>query len=280
VEFSFSSPSLWFHNPLSAAKSYASVGEYSKAVASLTPSTRTVPNPDSAQVLQSKHPKGPPVITKQIDPKRLVISADVVKRMVYTFPSGSSPGPMGLRAEHIRACFKCHLQTNFLDTLTQFVNVFVAGKIIDSIAPLLAGASLSALEKKDNGVRPLACGNLLRRLASKCICSVNKDRFRKYLFPFQVGVAVPGGAEIVIHEARRIRDLWSADEEYSDHGFLKVDFRNAFNEVNRQTIYDELVENFPEIVPYFSFGVTLILQFSFLENLNCPQNLEFNKEIP
>jgi hypothetical protein len=64
------------HNPLSAAKSYASVGEYSKAVAALVPSTRKAPDDSSALELQSKHPRGPKVVTKLLNPKQLVIPQD------------------------------------------------------------------------------------------------------------------------------------------------------------------------------------------------------------
>jgi hypothetical protein len=186
------------------------------------------------------------------NPKQLVIPPEIVKKMVFTFPTGSSPGPMGLRAEHLRLGFRFHLQTNLLETLTRLVNLLITGKVLNSISPFLAGATLSALEKKGGGVRPLACGNLLRRLTSKCICNVTKDRFKAHLSPHQVGVAVPGGAEIIVHEARNLAQRFS-DPSFSEYGFLKVDFRNAFNEVNRQVIYDELVEYFPEIVPYFSW---------------------------
>jgi hypothetical protein len=240
-------------DPLSVAKSLAAAGEYGKAVAALAPSPRIETDNKSTEVLQSKHPKGPPVATQTVPPKPLVISEDVIKKMIHTFPSGSSPGPMGLRGEHLRASIKPHLQVNLLETLAKFVNVLIAGEINPVLAPFLAGASLSALEKKDGGIRPLACGNLLRRLASKCICCVTKDRFREHLSPHQVGVAVPGGAEIIIHEAREIYKRFDEDETYSKFGYLKVDFRNAFNEVSRQAIYDELVIHFPEIVPYFSW---------------------------
>jgi hypothetical protein len=140
-----------------------------------------------------------------------------------------------------------------LENLTRFVNELIAGRVNHLIAPFLAGASLYALEKKGGGIRPLACGNLLRRLASKCICWVTRDHFKNHLAPHQVGVAVPGGVEIIIHEARHVRDLFIADKKYEKHGYLKVDFRNAFNEVDRQAIYNELVIDFPQLVPYFTW---------------------------
>jgi hypothetical protein len=239
-------------DPLARAKTLASAGEYGKACAALVPSVRSPTDLNTLASLQAKHPKGPPVKTLADLPNSVLeIPHDVVRKMIYTFPTGSSPGPMGLRAEHIKPCLKSHL--DFLDTLTRFINLLLSGKVLNSLARYLAGASLSALEKKDGGIRPLACGNLLRRLTSKCVCSVFKDQFRDFLMPHQVGVAVPGGAEIVVHEARRITEIFQSRSKYKDFGFLKIDFKNAFNEVSRQAIYDELVENFPQIIPYFNW---------------------------
>jgi hypothetical protein len=160
---------------------------------------------------------------------------------------------MGLRAEHLKCCLRSHLQKNFLETLTRFVNALIAGNINPLLSPFLAGANLCALEKKGGGIRPLACGNALRRLVSKSICSVTQEKIRKVLQPHQVGVSVPGGAEIIIHEAFKIRETLLSSEEYSDHGYLKIDFENAFNRVSRQAIYEALVEDFPELVPYFNW---------------------------
>jgi hypothetical protein len=229
------------------------MGEYGKAVAALSPSTPSAIDDTSFKALLEKHPKASPVVTGPAAPIPLIVSVEIVKKMVLSFPSGSGPGPMGLRAEHIRPCFKLNLQTNLLESLTQFVNELIAGRVNPSIAPHLAGASLYALEKKGGGIRPLACGNLLRRLASKCICFLTREHFKNHLAPHQVGVAVPGGVEIVIHEARFVRDLFNSDKKFDKHGFLKVDFRNAFNEVDRQAIYNELVANFPQLVPYFTW---------------------------
>jgi hypothetical protein len=247
------SPAPTTRDPLVAAKAFAALGQYSKACAALVPSARSPIDAKTHAALEAKHHKAPPVVTRPIGPKQLVIPEILVKRMVNTFPAGSSPGPMGLRGEHLRCCLRSHLQKNFLETLTRFVNALIAGNINPLLSPYLAGANLCALEKKGGGIRPLACGNALRRLVSKSICSSTSEKILKVLQPHQVGVSVPGGAEIIIHEAFKIRETFLSSEEYADHGFLKIDFENAFNRVSRQAIYEELVEHFPELVPYFNW---------------------------
>jgi hypothetical protein len=52
---------------------------------------------------------------------------------------------------------------------------------------------------KDKSLRPIACGDVWRRLAARCACKDFADRFRESLAPHQFGVAVPGGTEILVH---------------------------------------------------------------------------------
>ena len=77
------------------------------------------------------------------------------------------------------------------------------------LAHIFAGARLTPLAKKDGGVRPVACGEVLRRVASKCACR----RLRSWglrFFPAnaQFGVGCPGGAEAVVHAARAVVSGW------------------------------------------------------------------------
>ena len=57
--------------------------------------------------------------------------------------------------------------SNLVDTLTRFMNdIVLKGKVPDFVVPYFYGANLTALSKSDGGVRPIACGFTLRRLAS------------------------------------------------------------------------------------------------------------------
>ena len=55
-----------------------------------------------------------------------------------------------------------------------------------------------ALSKKDVGVRPIAVGYVLRRLAAKCRNAHVIEDCSKILQPRQVGVEVAGGTEAAI----------------------------------------------------------------------------------
>ena len=72
-----------------------------------------------------------------------------------------------------------------------------------SLAPFLAGATLTALPKKDNGVRPVAVGEVWRRLAAKFLCNAYKEQAGSYFFPLQIGVSQAMGTEIGLETARQ-----------------------------------------------------------------------------
>ena len=57
---------------------------------------------------------------------------------------------------------------NFMKSLTKLINLIGDGKIPEAPRPFFFGAKLIALIKIDGGLRPIAIGNTLRRIASKC----------------------------------------------------------------------------------------------------------------
>ena len=66
-----------------------------------------------------------------------------------------------------------------------------------------AGTSLVALPINDGGLRPVAVGEVLRRLVGKCLCHEVADAARDRLARLQIGVAAPGGTEAAVHVARQ-----------------------------------------------------------------------------
>ena len=53
-------------------------------------------------------------------------------------------------------------------------------------------------------VQPIAVGEVIRRLASKCACNVVKEKASDFFSPFQFGVACPRGSEKIIHNLREV----------------------------------------------------------------------------
>ena len=106
-----------------------------------------------------------------------------------------------------------------------------------------------AFNKPSGGLRPIAVGEVLRRLTGKCLCSVVRDSAKEYFGPAQIGVACEAGVDEAVHTARAWRDRAVHALETSK-GFLKLDFSNAFNHVDRERCLAAVRAEFPEIARF------------------------------
>lgn len=77
-------------------------------------------------------------------------------------------------------------------------------RVPEAVAPYLCGANLFGAKKKCGGVRPIAVGNFLRRLTSKCFSFALADRAAALLSPHQLGVGVWGGLEAILDTVRQV----------------------------------------------------------------------------
>ena len=68
-------------------------------------------------------------------------------------------------------------------------------KVPLELSPYLCGANLTALPKHDGGYRPVAAGDIIRRLTSKLILRRTQSALVPILSPLQVGIGVPVATE-------------------------------------------------------------------------------------
>ncbi len=134
----------------------------------------------------------------------------------------------------------------FLKSVTRLVGIISEGKIPEIIRPFFFGAKLIALNKKDGGLRPIAVGNTLRRIISKCAGYSVSDKRKTDFGMKQVGCGMKRGAEVAAH---LFRNLCETDNP-KDHVILKLDFKNAFNSLNRETMLNSVFEKRRELYRY------------------------------
>ena len=96
-------------------------------------------------------------------------------------------------------------------------------------------------------MRPIAVGETLRRLAAKCLCVAAREAAHSHLCPLQVGVAVPLGSEATVHTVRQWMHRNAGDPT---RVFLKVDFQNAFNTVDRAAMLRQIRLHLPGLAPW------------------------------
>ena len=193
-------------------------------------------NSETVRALKAKHPPTPDNLSLPAPPSGDLVAAPViteneVRKAIESFRPGSAGGPDGLRPGHLRTLIglaAAEAGVRLLSTLTKFVNMVLEGGVPEFARSVFYGASLCALTKKDNGIRPIAVGNTLRRLATKVGAFPLTPALGEELRPVQLGFATRGGCEAAVHAARRF-----VRNGEGGRVLLKVDMKNAFNCIRR-----------------------------------------------
>ena len=237
------------------AKALTQEGNLSKACSALLSCGIADVNPSVLCDLRSKHPSRPTAVKLPVTslPPSIQMTRDEVAVGIRSFPAASGAGPSKLFPDHLREALKCATplkSERLLDEITSLVNIWASGEVCPSLATRICAAYLHPLLKKDGGIRPVAVGETFRRLVSKCLNSAIRKEAASILSPLQLGVGVRGGCEIAIHSLRSVVDKLGSDDRTC---LMKIDFKNAFNVISRQTVLNQVHSLFPGILWWSSF---------------------------
>ena len=235
-------------------------GDVSAAIRVLSSSDTPVdPTPDVIDVLRQKQPDAPADLRHVAPPRHicpLSIVPECVAKAIGTFPRSSSGGIDGLRPGHLRLLTSSSVGEageRLKFSISNLVNRLTSGKISNYPRGLLFSASVLAFRKKDGGIRPIAVGNVFRRLAAKIVCKAVSSELGRELFPVQLGVGIRGGCEGAAHAARS----FCLNPSHSSQIAIKLDVRNAFNSIRRDHVLEVCKERCPLIynLASLSYGI-------------------------
>jgi len=102
-------------------------------------------------------------------------------------------------------------------------------------------------------VRPLSVGECLRRAIYASVANQFKEPFRDHLWLQQVAVGVPSGLNLLIFSVMMLLEL------HPDWIVVKLDLRNAYNELKRAAVLSRMqaVDTVRDLVPltFVSYGL-------------------------
>ncbi len=155
------------------AKRLLAMGFASKAVRALDAARVLEATPKVIRQLKEKHPDAPPPTELPEATASPHVTTESTRKAIHAFHRGSAPGPTGLRAEHLQDCLAAAsfgTAEAMLYEIAEWVNMVAQGNGTADLHSWLAAARLIPLAKTDDGVRPIAIGEVLRRIVGKCLC--------------------------------------------------------------------------------------------------------------
>ena len=244
-------------NDVERALHLISEGELSKAVHLLT--SNGLGDLSDARIVEQLRAKHPP--RKEALPPSLEGFAPFGEINVSLEPTfrnlrkQAGTGVSGFRNEYLTA-----LTANFADERARqaiplmealahrYVNAqlpdwyYLAATTVKQMAPIKEPASS---RDAPPDVRPIGIGECLIRAIHTSVATQYKEAFGAYLWPQQVAVGVPGGLSLLVVGVTLALEL------HPDWVAVKIDLRNAYNELKRAAILARLdaAETLRDLVP-------------------------------
>jgi hypothetical protein len=170
-------------------------------------------------------------------PTVTVPSSSEMKRILESSDNGAAPGPSGWGGNMVSILTNDDICVEGMSVLiTNIIN----GDIPDEVRAHLISCRLVALGKKDNGVRPIAVGELFYRVAAAHAACIVRDDAAELLAPHQYGVGVNNGCTKIIHNISYSLTTVTNDTPLA---CLSVDFSNAFNTIDRSKLLKDVYSN-------------------------------------
>jgi hypothetical protein len=247
-------------------------GLFGKAMAALSQAKLAQVSEENLQMLREKHPRayGSPLAEVLVHPQPAPpeMTINILRKALQSFARGCAPGPSGMTADLLRILSALPASgERLMQSLLTMCNKCISGNVGASHehATAFFAAKLIALEKSDGGLRPVAMGEVLRRLTAKTLMIASKEKARAIFArvnQFAVGSpnAIPFLGLVAQQATERIAELREAHgtanppDPQRVRALFKGDISNAFNAASRAKILAAAATHFPELFPFISAG--------------------------
>ena len=237
-----------------AAKILHEDGDISKAFQAIVNPVQSSPvSMESIETLRSLHPKRliENEFTYQQNSSLLNIPDMCNPKLLWQYirssKSGKASGVDGLRMEHLKSMARCGTAP-WLTSMSSLVNLAIRGNLPSWLISLLTSSRLIGLHKpREEGeklkLRPIGIGVVWLKLISKTALRFHHQNILAYLEPFQFGLSSSGLESI----SQIIQQTLKENPSYI---LFRGDIKNAFNSLLRKTIFKEINEQFPLLLPW------------------------------
>ncbi len=155
---------------------------------------------------------------------------------------------MGLKVPLLRQMCRHDTTGAFVRAFTSFAVRCANGDIPATVRPFFFGAALTGLPKVPHGVRPIAAGEILRRIIAKAVLAQIMPKAKRLFGDLQLGVGRKCGIEHTVFSCRNCTEAHTNDPDFVG---LKVDMKNAFNTLLRDKMLQS-AKQFPELAHWLA----------------------------
>jgi hypothetical protein len=216
--------------------------------------THYEPPDDDPQLTEVETASYDRLLTKPMRPDFKEAIATHLKEMMPSLPKGIGAGPSGMRYEHLKAA--CG-GINGLDAIVELGLKLAQGMWSDNMSAARLNALLKGTNEED-GYRPVACGEVLRRTVGKAMLkAIHTTVEHTFLKINQYAFSKDGSLTIF----NQIRQLIADNPEYV---VAATDEHTAFQRASRPKMKRSMMENFPDYIPFFeaSYGKAAGLHYA------------------
>ena len=237
------------------AKSLCLQGQFGRAAKILSSDGVAPDNKETLKELMNLRPaeEMPPRVTDDYSSYAYQFDEASVFKQLQSFSNLTAAGPFKMYTEHLLHAVTCAVPNQSKKSITSIanlVNLASRGQLPSFVAPTFCSASLTALKKTKRGVRPIAVGEVLRRLIAKCIAQEASSEAVEHFSSRHFGVAVKCGAESIVHATKQFFQKLLNNEKT---GLLQIDFKRTFNSITRSSVLDATRKFILFLAPFASF---------------------------
>ncbi len=182
----------------------------------------------------------PAVFDLSLPRAAIEVHAPALRRHLQRAAADSGTGPLGWRFGHLQLLLS---DDGAFSALHKVVSLLACGEL-QPLASALAVSALVPLRKPNGRVRPLAIGDVLRRLTASTLCAQLRPDLAAWLSPDSLAVGVPSGTE-VLAKAVRVRA-----SERPTWAFGKIDGVNAYCNQPRDLCVAAVAEGCPALARF------------------------------
>ena len=173
--------------------------------------------------------------------EEVVLTAHQVGEALRTSERGSAAGLSGATVELHKLLLD---DAEALESFTFAVNVTARAQAPPAALDAIALSRLTALRKRNGGVRGIATGDVFRRLVSRALARAFSGELDEATRPFQFALQTRAGTDSL---AAMLRAAVELDPRATA---VSLDGRSAYDTISRATILAKLRDTVPSLLPF------------------------------